>query len=177
MRMTYIFNKDLHRLTYYTNFLKFRFCKVNSCVMHYSFALMIDVTSFWSFARAILSRIFWLASIFVENKSVEQKVNSLTTYKKIGKKLHERPLTIFIFQFQNEHILVFFQNTENIETFHYFYPCTVFENHPKGCIWIFEFWQFPPIIILLKLTCLVTPFDRKHQVLKKLARMGHFWHF
>ena len=161
MRMTYIFNKDLHRLTYYTNFLKFRFCKVNSCVMHYSFALMIDVTSFWSFARAILSRIFWLASIFVEKKSVEQKVNSLKTYKKIGKKLHKRPLTIFIFQFQNEHILVFLQNTENISRLF-----TI--STPAKCLKIsqnvaFEFWQFPPIFVLLKLTCLVKLFDRKLQ--------------
>ena len=38
---------------------------------------------------------------------------------------------------------------------------TVFENHPKCRIWIFEFWHFPPIFDLLKLTCLVTLFDRK----------------
>ena len=37
---------------------------------------------------------------------------------------------------------------------------TVFENHPKCRIWIFEFWHFPPIFDLLKLTCLVTLFDR-----------------
>ena len=33
-------------------------------------------------------------------------------------------------------------------------------------------WHFPP-----KLTCLVTLFDRKLQVFKKLAEMDHFWHF
>ena len=30
----------------------------------------------------------------------------------------------------------------------------------------FEFWYFPPIFVLLKLTCLVTLFDRKLQVFK-----------
>ena len=40
-----------------------------------------------------------------------------------------------------------------------------------------DFWHFPPIFVLLKLTCLVTLFDRKLQVFKKLAKMDHFWHF
>ena len=30
----------------------------------------------------------------------------------------------------------------------------------------FEFWHFPPIFVLLKLTCLVTLYDRKLQVFK-----------
>ena len=38
---------------------------------------------------------------------------------------------------------------------------TVFENHQKCRIWIFQFWHFPPIFDLIKLTCLVTLFDRK----------------
>ena len=38
---------------------------------------------------------------------------------------------------------------------------TLCENHPKCLIWIFAFWHFPPIFVLLKLTCLVTLFDRK----------------
>ena len=38
---------------------------------------------------------------------------------------------------------------------------TVFDNHPKCRIWIFEFWHFPPIFVHIKLTCLVTLFDRK----------------
>ena len=37
----------------------------------------------------------------------------------------------------------------------------------------FEYWHFPPIFVLLKLTCLVTLFDRK----QKLAKIDHFWHF
>ena len=40
----------------------------------------------------------------------------------------------------------------------------------------FEFWHFPPIFVLLKLTCLVTLFDRKLKVFEKLAEMDHFWH-
>ena len=44
--------------------------------------------------------------------------------------------------------------------------CTLFENHSKCRIWIFEFWHFPPIFVLLKLTCLVTLFDRKLQFFK-----------
>ena len=34
--------------------------------------------------------------------------------------------------------------------------------------------KFPPIFVLLKLTCLVTLFDRKLQVFKKLAKMDFF---
>ena len=45
--------------------------------------------------------------------------------------------------------------------------CTVFENHPKWRISVFQFWHFPSIFVLLKLTCLVTLFDRKLQVFKK----------
>ena len=47
---------------------------------------------------------------------------------------------------------------------HYFsilHSTTVYENHPKCRIWIFQFWHFPPIFDLLILTCLVTLFDRK----------------
>ena len=38
---------------------------------------------------------------------------------------------------------------------------TVFENHQKCRIWSLKFWHFPPIFDLLKLTCLITLFDRK----------------
>ena len=38
---------------------------------------------------------------------------------------------------------------------------TLFENHPKGLIWIFVFWHFPSNFVLLKLTCLVALFDRE----------------
>ena len=38
---------------------------------------------------------------------------------------------------------------------------TLFENYSKCRIWIFEFWYFSPIFVLLKLTWLVTLFDRK----------------
>ena len=40
-----------------------------------------------------------------------------------------------------------------------FYTGTVFENHQNCCIRGFQFWHFPSIIVLLKLTCLVTLFD------------------
>ena len=51
---------------------------------------------------------------------------------------------------------------------------TMFENHPKCRIWIFQFWHFPPIFVLLKLTCLVTLFDRNHQVFKKSPKLTIF---
>ena len=41
----------------------------------------------------------------------------------------------------------------------------------------FEFWQFPPIFVLLKLTCLVTLFDRKLQVFKNSPKLTFFGHF
>ena len=53
---------------------------------------------------------------------------------------------------------------------------TVFENDPKWRIWIFQFWHFTPIFDLLKLTCLVTLFDRKLQV-SKTRQNGPFLAF
>ena len=50
----------------------------------------------------------------------------------------------------------------------------MFENHPKYRIWIFEFCHFQPIFVLSELICLVTLFDRKLQIFKKI---DHFWHF
>ena len=41
-----------------------------------------------------------------------------------------------------------------------------FENRSKFRFWIFEFCHFPPICVLLKVTCLVTLFDRNLQVFK-----------
>ena len=35
------------------------------------------------------------------------------------------------------------------------------KNHPKCLIWFFYIWHFLPIFVLLKLTYLVTLFDRK----------------
>ena len=36
----------------------------------------------------------------------------------------------------------------------------VFENHPKCCIWVFQFRHFSPIFVQSILTCLVTLFGR-----------------
>ena len=38
----------------------------------------------------------------------------------------------------------------------------------------FEFWHFPPIFVLLKLTCLVTLFDRKLRVFKNSPKWNIF---
>ena len=38
----------------------------------------------------------------------------------------------------------------------------------------FEFWYFPPIFVLLKLTCLVTLFDYKLQVFKNSPKYTIF---
>ena len=38
----------------------------------------------------------------------------------------------------------------------------------------FDFSNFPPFFVLLKVTCLVTLFGRKLQVFKKLVKMGYF---
>ena len=40
---------------------------------------------------------------------------------------------------------------------------TMFENCSKCRIWIFQFWLSQLIFVLLKVTCLVTLFDRKLQ--------------
>ena len=52
---------------------------------------------------------------------------------------------------------------------------TLFKNHPKGLIQIFEFWHFPQFFVILKLTCLVTLFDRKLQVFKTSSKLTIFW--
>ena len=38
----------------------------------------------------------------------------------------------------------------------------------------FLFWHFPPIFVKLKVTCLVTLFDCKLQVFKKIAKLTIF---
>ena len=50
----------------------------------------------------------------------------------------------------------------------------MFENYSKCRIWISEFWHFPPIFVLLKLTCLLTLFDRKLQVFKNSPKWTMF---
>ena len=50
----------------------------------------------------------------------------------------------------------------------------LFENYSKCRIWIFQFLQFLPIFVLLKLTCLVTLFDRKLQVFKNSPKWTIF---
>ena len=52
--------------------------------------------------------------------------------------------------------------------------CTLFENCSKCRISIFEVWPFPSIFVLLKLTCLVTLFDRKLQVFKNSPKWTIF---
>ena len=51
---------------------------------------------------------------------------------------------------------------------------TVFENHPKRHICDFQFWHFQSIFVLLKVTCLVTLFDRKLQVFKNSPKLTIF---
>ena len=51
---------------------------------------------------------------------------------------------------------------------------TGFENPPKSRILIFQLWHFPPIFVFLKVTCLVTLFDRKLQVFKKSPKLTIF---
>ena len=51
---------------------------------------------------------------------------------------------------------------------------TLFENYFKYRIWIFEFWHFSLVFVLLKVTCLVTLFDRKLQVFKNLPKWNIF---
>ena len=61
-------------------------------------------------------------------------------------------------------------------------PSVSAEKYSTHCLKItqnvaFEFWHFPPIFVLLKLTCLVTLFDPKLQGFKIIAKTDHFWHF
>ena len=44
----------------------------------------------------------------------------------------------------------------------------------KNRICVFEFWRFPPILVLLEMTCLVTLFDCKLQVFKKSPKLTLF---
>ena len=54
----------------------------------------------------------------------------------------------------------------NIELFH--------RNHPKWRIWLFQFGHFRPIFVILKLTCLVTLFDRKLQGFRTSPKLTIF---
>ena len=48
----------------------------------------------------------------------------------------------------------------------------LFENYSKCRIWSFQFWHFPPIFVLFKLTCLVASY-----MFSKTRQMDYFWHF
>ena len=65
-------------------------------------------------------------------------------------------------------------DNDTIDTTAFKYNSTLFENHPKCRILMFEVWYFPPIFVLLKLTCLVTLFDRKLQVYKNSPKWTIF---
>ena len=52
---------------------------------------------------------------------------------------------------------------------------TVFENHQKYRIWIFQFRHFPSIFVQLKVTCLLTLFD--YFRFSKTRRNGLFLEF
>ena len=61
-------------------------------------------------------------------------------------------------------------------------PFETFLNKNTQCLKItwniaFEFWHFPSIFCLLKMTCLVKLFDRKLKFFQQFAKMNHFWHF
>ena len=56
----------------------------------------------------------------------------------------------------------------------FFATDTLFENYSKCRIWILQFWHFPPIFVLISLTCLVTLFDRKLQVFKNSPKWTIF---
>ena len=51
---------------------------------------------------------------------------------------------------------------------------TLFENHSKCRISIFQFWHFLPIFVLLKLTCLVALFDPKLQFFRNSPKFVQY---
>ena len=75
---------------------------------------------------------------------------------------------------------IFCQKIESHESYQSCFPnsctihSTVFENHPKCLISIVQLWHFSPIFVLLKLTCLVTLYDRKLQVFKNSPKRTIF---
>ena len=58
-----------------------------------------------------------------------------------------------------------------VPKFKYF---TVFENYSKYRIWTFKYWHFSSIFVLIKVTNLVTLFDRKIQVFKNSPKLTIF---
>ena len=72
-------------------------------------------------------------------------------------------LKIWKWHFKNQIILTFWKS-KNFEI----------ENYSKCRIWMSEFWRFPPIFGLLKLTCLVTLSDRKLQLFKNSPKWTIF---
>ena len=49
------------------------------------------------------------------------------------------------------------------------------KNRQKCRIKVLQFWHFPPIFVLFKVTCLVTLFGQKLRVFKNSPKMDHFW--
>ena len=82
----------------------------------------------------------------------------------------EIKLSLVILQKKVDHLGGFFSQNgpwyHKIVSEKKFQHLTLFDNYSKYRIWIFEFWHFPSIFVQLKLTCLVTLFDRKLQVFK-----------
>ena len=61
-------------------------------------------------------------------------------------------------------------DTQNLE----FSSLIGVENYSKWLIWILWFWHFPPILVLLKLICLLTLFAWKLQVFKNSPKVAIF---
>ena len=101
------------------------------------------------------------------------KIIIVAIIQKLAEELQLRNSLFCCLLSEDEHkLLRFSYNKEACFFLDYYWrnrSYTVFENHPKCRIWIFQFWHFPPIFVLLKLTCLVTLFHRKLQVFKNFC--------
>ena len=92
----------------------------------------------------------------VEPKKYHQAIFSIHTCREFLQ--HQKSIAVFTTVFQG---LKYASLIRYVTMY-----ATLFENYSKCRISIFEFWHFLPIFVLLKLTCLVTLFDRKLQVFR-----------
>ena len=86
------------------------------------------------------------------------KANRLQSRVKIGSKSGKAASFFFV----NVIILSFVSKSITFPP----HSCIVFENHSKCLIWVFQFRHFPLIFVLLRMTCLLTLFDRKLQIFR-----------
>ena len=104
----------------------------------------------WSLISRFIATRIWdkiFDSFHFVLNSLKKLLKSLEMFRKVTKKLLILRSRFSLFWRENSKI-------EKGPNFNFSYFHTLFENYSKCRIWNFECWHFPPIFVLIKLTCL-----------------------